>query len=59
MKNVNIMGVHSKIQFLGWGGAGVYKKPIHREGLWDCLKGGLEQFPDLRVGLSENKEGYF
>ena len=42
------MGVHRKIQFLGW----VHKKPIYRKG--GCLKmGGLGQFADLKGDLAK------
>ena len=45
MKNVNILGVHWKSDFLG--GGGVWETNIEGE---IALKGGLDQFADLRVG---------
>ena len=45
MKNLNIMGVHWKIPFLGWG---VHEKPIYRREL--PKKRGLGQFAELRGG---------
>ena len=52
MKNLNIMGVHWKIPFLGWG---VHEKPIYRREL--PKKGGLGQFAELRGGGAWRKRG--
>ena len=44
------MGVHRKIQFLGW----VHEKPIYRKG--GLLKnGGLGQFADLKGDLAKKR----
>ena len=52
MKNINIMGVHCKIQLLAEGGVGGHEKPIYRG---DDIKGGLGQFADLRKGLPKKR----
>ena len=57
MKNFNILAVHWKIWILG--GGRFTKKSILRR---DCLKGGLEQFADLRgggLGWQERGGGVF
>ena len=57
MKNFNILGVHWKIQLLGWGGGGGFTKKQYRDGGLP-KKGGLGQFADLGVGWGlDKKEG--
>ena len=51
MKNINILGIHWKIQLLD---GGSWKTNI--EGGWLAKEGGLEQFADLR-GVWQGRGG--
>ena len=51
IKNINIMGVHWKIWFLGW--QGVTKDKYIAKGI--AKKGGLGQFANLRRDLAKKK----
>ena len=44
------MGVHWKIQFLGWWGG--HEKTVYRD---IAEKGGLRQFAEVRRGLAKKK----